>query len=341
MLGLFLSRRERLRRTASAWMARLDDDSPAEVRDAFQNWYEADPEHAAMFDKLRWNHAMIGMADRTKLGEDPRTRISTQSPRNTSPVWRPAYFLAGAVAALVAVVGLVVLLGSAPEAGAVQQRILLSTQPGEVRTVPLADGTRVTLDGTTVVNVVLGADSRDLELRQGRIRVEVAADLRPLYVSSGATRIALASGSVDVGLGDGGTTVQLLPGAGHVELVREGGAAAALPLQAGQIMTIPQGGQNASTAASSRNDIQWPTGRLEFDRASVAAVIAEANRYATTQIRIEGDDVAALQVTGVFMAGDTERLARRLALAFDLQVEHRQGAIILRSAAGISRPQRQ
>src|SRR4029078_13726802 len=60
-----------------------------------------------------------------------------------------------------------------------------ATAIGELRTVTLADGTRLVLDTNTRPDTRFGRDARALVLHEGRIDVDVARDARPFSVVSG------------------------------------------------------------------------------------------------------------------------------------------------------------
>jgi transmembrane sensor len=73
---------------------------------------------------------------------------------------------------------------------------------------------------------------------------------------------------------------------------------------------------------------------LEFDRASVADVIAEANRYSARKLRLTDPSLGRLKVTGAYRRGDTRGLARSLAEAFDLELIDTPGSdLLLRPSA--------
>ena len=65
---------------------------------------------------------------------------------------------------------------------------------------------------------------------------------------------------------------------------------------------------------------------LQFDGTPLPHAVGLANRYSERHIVLAGD-LDALRVTGAFRAGDTNGLARALAAAFGLSLEHRRTAI--------------
>jgi ferric-dicitrate binding protein FerR (iron transport regulator) len=69
---------------------------------------------------------------------------------------------------------------------------------------------------------------------------------------------------------------------------------------------------------------------MGFEDAPLAIVAAKANAIGGPKIEVPDAKVAGLRLTGVLDLRDTRALARKLAATFDLRVEERHGAILLR-----------
>ena len=72
---------------------------------------------------------------------------------------------------------------------------LKRTAAGEVRQLALADGSRVTLDGGTAVDIDLAGDARRVRLYRGEVYVEVAPGGKPFVVidRDAATRLGVST----------------------------------------------------------------------------------------------------------------------------------------------------
>src|SRR5688572_19055900 len=99
----FVGRRERLRREASDWIARLNGAHDGSDRSAFEQWYRSDPDHAATYDRLS---ALFSAAESIRPTSQAGT-VGTAPPRSVSGP-RPRYALAAVAAA-----GAAVMLGYA------------------------------------------------------------------------------------------------------------------------------------------------------------------------------------------------------------------------------------
>ena len=156
-----------VREQAIAWLARLRSDPTDTDRTDFENWYVADPRHAEIYD------AVLNAWDETALAARTPAARHRHAGRRHSPA---------KVAGVAAAVLLLFMAGSfalthhawrgpAPET-------LLASRVGQIRTIVLDDGSRVTLDTDSVVHVNFDDDQRRLQLERGRARFEAAHDVR-------------------------------------------------------------------------------------------------------------------------------------------------------------------
>jgi transmembrane sensor len=189
----------------------------------------------------------------------------------------------------------------------------------------------VTLDTETRISVQYQDQERRIELQAGRARFFPHNAPGRLFVVEANGAEVLASGTLfDVELADAGATVSLLEGAAEV-IVRRPDGDERVSLQPGQRVAIARGDlEEASPLVQA--ETKWTAGMLEFRGKPLREVIAEANRYSRTKIRLADREVGELRVSGTFRAGDTAGLARSLAVAFDIRVEHpSRGQIVLRT----------
>lgn len=311
----YFSARERLRRQASAWFARLQGPATEEDKESFRRWYDASPANAEAYERIR---ATWGRAALLRTSD---IATSSRAPQKVS-AGAPSRGLAAAAAVVLLACGSLLLLNRSPDV-AHQEKTYFATVLGEVREFPLDDGSRLTLDTDTSVAVAMDAARRQVTLHKGRVRVSVAADPRPFVVQAGGSEISAPAGVFDVSRLGGEVSVLALEGVArlqqsgtdvtqasdHTVLVRTGQQAVSIQ---GRPLAAPQ----SAPAAASR----WPAGMIEFDGTPLSEAAAEANRYSAAKIRIADPAISGLKVTGAFHAGDTGGLARSLAHAFGLRV---------------------
>ena len=82
-----------LRREAAGWLARLQSGRDPGVEAKFSRWYEADPAHAAAFERVRRSYDQAGLLRNLDL---PSLQPSDAAPAST--VRSPRYALAAALA---------------------------------------------------------------------------------------------------------------------------------------------------------------------------------------------------------------------------------------------------
>jgi len=161
-----------IREAGRLWAVRVQDPAFADW-DGYTAWLEADPAHLdayeAALDDADWGAALLAAAPVEAVAE-PQTRRW----------WLPAG--AAAAAAVAVIGGWAVLNRDAPA----QQ---IATAPGEHRTIDLADGSKLALNGNT--RVTIDPDTpRLVVLDQGEARFAVRHDASdPFVVLSGGTRL--------------------------------------------------------------------------------------------------------------------------------------------------------
>ncbi|WP_233503524.1 FecR family protein [Sphingomonas psychrotolerans] len=257
----------------------------------FTEWLERDPSHLAAYeaalDDEAWAVALFSAAPAVEPDALPVRR----------------WWLAGsaAAAAAVAVVGgWMVLDRDAPA----QQ---IATAPGEHRTIELADGSRLALNGAT--RVTIDPDTpRQVVLEHGEARFDVRHDASdPFVVVSGGTRLVDAGtvfnvvqdgDALEVAVAEGAVIYQ--PGPGEVRLAPGD--------------TLTRQGKSAKPLlgkASPQTVGSWATGELQYDNPALDQVARDLTRSIGRPVRSAGG-AGRLRFTGTLVLRGTpeEVLAR-------------------------------
>lgn len=302
--------RLRISREASDWVVRLADHPGAEDQAAFRRWRDADPRHAEAYGRIVaiWNQA----------GQlSPRSGSAVPGARTPERPRTAGRALAASLAAMALISAL--LLGSRllPGSGSQPQPMRLAAAAGEIRTIDLPDGSRVTLDSASRVDATFSNAQRALTLVEGRARFQVAHEARPFVVRASSSEVVATGTLFDVSLIGGRTDVVLLQGS--VEVRTREGRRTIGRLKAGQKLTLAHA-RPIERRQATKADAAWPTRMLEFDNMRLDEAAALANRYSRRQLRLGDGRVRALRVSGAFRAGDVAGFARSLAAAFDLRI---------------------
>jgi transmembrane sensor len=197
--------------------------------------------------------------------------------------------------------------------------------------VTLDDGSVVTLNTETKLRVRFRADSRALELIRGEALFDVAHDAqRPFLVSAGDSRVRALGTRFQVRR-DNDEQIKVVLLEGRVEVARE---------EVGDRLEMAPGEQVSFTkpdrpmtrrAIDPEAALSWTSGRLVFRATPLVEAVAEVNRYAKTKIRLADDSLSQLRISGTFVTGDSELLARALETDMPVHADFGDGKeIVLR-----------
>lgn len=299
-----------LRRDAAAWLARLQSRRDPEVEQKFKRWRDRDPAHAEAFERVAASYQQAGLLRYSALAH-------ASAGAGSRPVRSRTFNYAWAAAAGVILLfsaGLYLFLGSGLWTGGTEA-VMLSTGIGEIRSVSLSDGSKVTLDTATSVEIEIGHMDRRALIKTGRVRFDVAKSLRPFVIEAGS-RISAAAGSV-LDVEELGNHLRVDVLAGSARIGERGGDGSELNLAAGETAMAANG--RGAEKRSLRAAPEWTRGMLEFDGTPLGAAVELANRYSKSKILLSAG-LQELRVTGAFRAGDVKGFAGALAEAFHLRV---------------------
>lgn len=178
---------------------------------------------------------------------------------------------------------------------------------GEQRSVMLEDGSQVTLNTASKIEVRLYPHHRVIDLLAGEALFDVAHDAtRPFDVRADESVLRAVGTSFVVDLRPSRTTVTVVEG--RVALLPEGRHAAndqvpvlgvADRLVIDRTMpTLIQHGINVAAA------IAWTQQQLIFERRPLGEVAEELNRYNRERIEVASEQLRAQEITGTFQAND-------------------------------------
>ncbi|AOF93562.1 FecR family protein [Sinorhizobium sp. RAC02] len=172
-----------------------------------------------------------------------------------------------------------------------------STGTGEQRTIRLADGSQVTLDADSAINVGFDERARRIHLLQGRAFFDVAADkARPFSVEA-SKGVATALGTrFSVHRRETSVTVDVEEST--VSVVAPD--ASTVVLNAPETLSYGQHGVARVGTIDTEVAAAWRHGKLIFEDQPLGQVIEDVNRYRRGSIRIYGEGLQALRVSGIF-----------------------------------------
>jgi transmembrane sensor len=198
------------------------------------------------------------------------------------------------------------------------------TRLGEIRAVPLDDGSTVVLNTASTLSVAIDDESRRAELLGGEAFFDIARDpLRPFRVDAGPARLAALGTSFNVRKLSRDTT-QVTVRDGVVEIARSdgGGEPAKLVPSQSHVLISPDG--VIETRILSKEDLarelSWRNGMLSFEDTRLDQAVREFARYSKASIVIDDPAIAAETVTGQFAADQPEAFVEAAAETLGFRV---------------------
>ncbi|HEX6860791.1 MAG TPA: FecR family protein [Caulobacteraceae bacterium] len=298
---------------AAWWDSRLRSPLCTDAdREAFAAW-RADPANAGAFERLQsgldaLHEAFLSSAE---------LRAMSDRALELKPAPRYARLAAGIVAALglgAAGYWFAAVPAPAPAASpglqvASGQGSSFQTGVGERSTVVLADGSKVTLNTRSRVEVNYAADRRNITLVSGQALFEVARNkARPFVVTAGPRVVTALGTAFDIRLDGHQVQVTMVEGKVKVEPTRPTMLQKIAPpdqqLVAGQQL-IADVGDLGSTVhkADAATATSWREGKVVFADTPLPQAVAEMNRYLPEPILIGDPALSRLTVNGMFLTG--------------------------------------
>lgn len=308
--------------------------------EAFADWL-ADP-----INSLAWYETDGPVDAAGEIAAHPGLRAMRESalamgPAQRAPEWRRAGW--GLMAASLALgffaIGPLDVLGigdAPPQAANSIERH--ATRIGERRVIRLADGSSVSLNTSSVLEVAYRQDRRDVHLLAGQALFRVAKDKnRPFVVAAGGQRITAVGTQFDVRVGDqGAVTVLLVEGKVKVVSSQREGLARIIPaiatetLEPGEKLSAPAGGEIRISVADIDRGTSWTRGQIIFRDDRLVDAVEELNRYSPNRLVVTDLRVADLRVSGVFAADKNDNFVAAITEFYPIEAKRtRSGAILL------------
>jgi transmembrane sensor len=300
---------------ASVWIAKLHGDARGrEIEAGLRRWLHVDPENARAFELV------------TEVWEESEKLRGVVPFRPLSHVeHRPRW---GAMVAVFAGVLAVVIVGIAW----FQNVGVVATAVGEQRQLVLEDGTRVFLNTDTRVVVKYDQQTRRVELRRGEAFFKVVKRSDWPFVVVAGDRQVKALGTCFIVRNElERLAVTLVEGSVLVApaLHEPAQPAREFQLAAGQRLTFDSGAAARIDTPSIEKMTAWRRGQVILDDTPLQDAVAEMNRYNETKLVVADPETAAIPVSGLFQAGDSENFANAVAQAYGLVAIERGDQIVL------------
>lgn len=299
---------------AADWWQRVREGTPEDLI-ALNTWLEEDDRHKAAFEHVRasWESLaefhvapeILRMRSQylSRAERKWRNRLTANTPTRR-----------GVIALAAAAVGAAIVVPTAWFFGHRDIRSI-STGLGEQRVLVLSDGSRVTMDANSRLDVNFDRDLRRLTLAKGRVHFDVAKDAaRPFRVRALDNTVTAVGTAFTVEVRKQIVSVTLFEGRITVANAKTGEAKDTTffpEVNPGQQIVINET-RLASPQYSQVDEhraLAWRDSQLFFDEEPLSSVVDRMNDYSKLKISVTGS-ASDLRISGMFIAGQTDTFVR-------------------------------
>jgi transmembrane sensor len=308
---------------ATQWAARAERGLRPEERADLDRWLEGDSRHLGAFVRAQaaWIHAERAAA----LGKMPDTEPPAALPPEQQEEDEPQRRRAISRRMILGGGGVVAASIAAAAFFGLERTYALESGVGEIRRITLKGGTSLVLDTDTRVDVGTASDDRKLELKRGKLFLDVVRkDGLPLLVRTGDLALETAQAAF---------ALQSLLDAPVVALVTTGqlavsqshglfGERRALTLGRDQSLMLSAGADlvasNVRSIGPAQRDqlLAWRDGMLAFGGEPLAQAVRAFDRYGSIRILVDDPELGRERITGLFKATDPRGFATAMAASF-------------------------
>jgi len=292
---------------AMAWFARLRADTVSEQqRVEFAAWLAAEPAHQHAYQSVQdfWVNP-----DFTELLAASKLSAELSKPKERYR-WHKPVLLAMAASVLLMVC-------VSPNWHCWQADYC--TDVGETRTVSLADGSEITLNSDTALNVAYHDNLRQIELISGEAYFSVQRNPdQPFFVASHFANTRVLGTRFLVRQDPRSDTVTVISGVVEVS----GKSQPPIKLHADEQISVGSQAANTVQRVGASNAVAWLKGHTLFDNAPLPAVLAELGRYRHGAIVLSNSQLNTLKVSGRFDIADTDHALRALQETLPVRISY-------------------
>lgn len=317
---------------AAAWCARMEEGelSPAEDLE-LRGWLANDAHRRSAFESV--SRMMTDPALTAALLDMDRDNSSDSMEllsRNVAGRHRRATWLTATLGVVFLVAG-IVWFGSTWMDPVPSPKVVLSTVPGQISTVALADGSSVKLSGGTTLEVEMQPSRRLVRMASGEAFFSVAPDAsRPFIVTVADARVQVLGTAFD--LSETRDGLELSVHRGRVAFGNDGQFADAIEVKAGERAYMRDGVASATMPFDPETD-DWRNGWLQTDGITLAALAQRLSRRFGVEVSVV-PALADKRIAGRFRVDGSEKLLRLLSGVHGFEVERVAGGLAIIERSG-------
>ncbi|MGN6375583.1 MAG: FecR family protein [Sphingomonas sp.] len=303
---------------AARWYDRLRD-APGD-KPAFEAWRDRDDRHAAAYRQVSAAHdTVVALADEPAL-----LALRHQTLARATLARRTRFRVGGRTIAA----GMLLCVGAPLAALGIKALVPPSVERpvgetfrtgiGQRADVTLPDGSRVTLDTASGLQVLFSGSQRRVRL-EGQAWFDLKPSATPFVIAANGMEMRADSGTFDVRADRG--LVRAYAVAGTLNLDGRSAQGGGIAAPAGRLLAVQGGEVSIRKLADPLTFTGWHSGLLQFDNVPVMAAAQELNRYRRRPIRIADGRVADMRISGAFEPTESPAFVDALTSGFPVSVK--------------------
>ena len=308
---------------AEEWFIRLQSGNiPPEEVQRFQQWYNADQSHQLEFNKAEEDWVSLGNLSQNLDIEKYKGSAPLKHRHSQTIIFR---YSAIAASTLLFVGLMSVFLGG--NANKTEEFI---TAIGEQKTVHLKDGSIVTLNTASHLEVSYQENARNLKLKKGEAYFVVAKDpSRPFSVDVNRGTVTSLGTEFNIRKTRHLATIVVTEGTVKVEetKTRTNLTPALAKVTVNEQIKFDNKGLSQVKAMQDAGLLSWKEQFFAFDQQPLEAVVLELNRYLTTPIKEISQTIKRTKVSGTFDLTQPEDALHALLLSHALTLDKNKMSI--------------
>lgn len=334
---------------AAEWMIVLEDsDSSEELRKEFTEWLRMSPLHikeflylSDVFYEIKNNNNLPSVEEIVNMQctksniVDISSHVTKQEHSVRKPIkkYNKAVIKLTSMAAMIAlmVVMFVVFNPFDPNGND-----LYVTNIGEQRSILLEDGTVVSLNTKTKIQLKFTEKLRLVELIEGEAIFNVTKNPnRPFRVESGLATVEVVGTTFNMHRKSSGTVITVVEGVVNVSGKTDNGNdlinVADKPLTKGDQVLVKKSGEVKNLNKADLNSVTaWTSRKMIFKGETLQSVIYEINRYSHSKVIIKSSLLNNKKIHGVFSANDPKVLLEFLSKVGGINIQkNKEGETLL------------
>lgn len=343
---------------ALAWIAQLNGDDVSE-KDlaAFREWVNRSPAHQKEIKEI--SELWMGLNVLTVMDEPIRQadKVSKRLRKSTARKHRKRRIIIPALAGAMAMSLLMIspLLRSDDTAGSTYEAnmnvpLVFKTAKGEHQTHSLEDGSVITMNTDSHLEVDFTQGQRDVRLLKGEALFSVAHDERRpflVFANDGIVRavgtefsVHIKDNAIDVLVSEGSVELSTLEPTKPASVTSQATASVTKVASLG-IIKAGHTAQIKNSQASISNvsedvidaELSWRVGRLDFAGEGLEEAIEEYTRYSDLKIIITDPRIKDIRLGGSVPIGQPDKFLSYLEVSLGLKVERAENSRIYLSKA--------